>query len=423
MKIGVAATATLWATQWFVTTTTAAPIETCAAQSECVQFTVHKVDNDQVCNCDCFYNICMTLSFAGSCAKTDTVSHTCEKDSMGCSNATGFTDATEVKSIGDGYTTCQKVPAGGTAEFLLKDGNTKDGCGTQSLSFQSDYTANCETYGVKSCTGNGNVGKECIWTIAAPNTCNKKGGCFGDPHIKRWDQKRFDFHGECDLVLLHSNHVNGDVPLDLHLRTKIQGHYSYIESAALKVGETVFQLDADKYFVNGVEYTDDSSLPMFLDEFVIEAVQREATYKVYTVVLTDLSTIKFKVIKNFISVAVSGHEDDFADSVGLLGDYSTGNPLGRDDRPLTDFVKFGMEWQVLAEEPKIFQTNRSPQLPAAKCILPSDAATASRRHLLRSKADTELAVSAQSACVRKEDYESCLEDVLTTGDLSLAEAW
>lgn len=399
-----------------------AAIETCGLQSDCISFSAAKIVTDQVCDCDCVYNICLTLSFTGDCTKTDDVSHTCQKDPAACSDETGFDTATEITDVPDGYTTCQQVPAGGTAEFLLKDGNAKDGCGTDAVTFQSDYTANCETYGIKSCTGNGNIGKECIWTVKAPEHCNKQGGCFGDPHVKRWDQKRFDFHGECDLVLLHSDHVNGGVPLDLHVRTTIRGHFSYIESAAMRVGNTIFQLDTDKFFVNGEEYNDSSLLSLAFDEFTVKPVKMEGAAKIYTVILTDWSTIKFKVIKNFISVAVSGHEDDFAQSWGLLGDYYTGDALGRDGRLMDDLLEYGMEWQVTADEPKLFQENRAPQLPEARCIMPTETST-TRRRRLRTVQDMELAASAERVCNTKEDFESCMEDVLATGDIDLAGAW
>ena len=227
-----------------------------------------------------------------------------------------------------------------------------------------------------------------------------------------------------DLMMLHSDHVNGGVPLDLHVRTTIQENsfFSYIESAALKVGQTVFQLDTDKFFVNNEEYNDEH-LPMEMDEFTIEAMKMDGAAKIYSVVLTDTSTVKFKVIKNFLSVAVSGHEDDFAKSVGLLGDYYTGDALGRDGRLMDNFIEYGMEWQVAEDEPKLFREDRFPQLPEARCIMPSNEAATGRRRLLRNKENHEFTASAERVCNTKEDYESCMEDVLATGDLDLAEAW
>jgi hypothetical protein len=223
---------------------------------------------------------------------------------------------------------------------------------------------------------------------------------------------------------MHSNHVNKNgVPLDLHVRTTIRGHYSYIESAALRVGDTVFQMDTDKFFVNGKEHSDgDDDLPLEFPEFTVKAVKMEDAGKIYEVVLSDASTIKFKVIKNFLSVAVSGHEDDFGESVGLLGDYYTGDALGRDGREVEDFNEYGMEWQVTADEPMLFMDSlREPQLPHAKCKMPSVSAT--RGRLLRKPEDLKLAADAERVCNTKEDFGSCMEDVLATGDIDLAGAW
>lgn len=50
----------------------------------------------------------------------------------------------------------------------------------------------------------------------------------GDPHIAKWNRKSFDFHGECDLLMLHSDHVSGDKELDLHIRTTIRDFFSSI---------------------------------------------------------------------------------------------------------------------------------------------------------------------------------------------------
>jgi hypothetical protein len=407
----------------------AAPIETCGQQADCVQFSLHKITDDSICEDDCYYNICMKIALdADGCVKdaADTISHSCIKDPVSCSDETalGFAGTLEENSVPNGYVQCQKVPVGGKAEFLLKDGRAADSCGTASVSFLSDCTANCETYPVQSCTGRGNIGLECVWTVDAPEDCNKSGGGFGDPHIKRWDQKRFDFHGECDLVLLHSDTVDGNMPLDLHIRTSIQGHFSFIETAALKVGDIVFQLDADKFFVNGQEFTDDAVLPMVLEEFVLEPVEFDGPAKLYTVLLSDKSTIKFKAIKKFLSVSVSGHEEDFSNSTGLMGDYDTGSALSRDGHLMEDdFIAYGMEWQVLETEPKLFQELRDPQLPYGQCLMPTEDATASRRRLLRSSSGTALWNLATEACSVKEEFESCMEDIMTTGDVDLALAW
>ena len=51
----------------------------------------------------------------------------------------------------------------------------------------------------------------------------------------RAHQEHDSFHGECDLVLLHSEEFHNGAGLDLHIRTTIQDYFSYIETAALRV--------------------------------------------------------------------------------------------------------------------------------------------------------------------------------------------
>jgi hypothetical protein len=135
--------------------------------------TVEKVENFDL------FEICIELQLFGeSCAKSGTVSHTCEKQEKDgeCSDdILGFATATELTSISDGYKNCQTVKGGGTAEFLMKDGNGDCSDGS-SISFgeagEPTTLATCgaleDKNGSGSCTGN--VGKECVWTIQAPTS-------------------------------------------------------------------------------------------------------------------------------------------------------------------------------------------------------------------------------------------------------------
>lgn len=65
-------------------------------------------------------------------------------------------------------------------------------------------------------------------------------------------------------------------------------------------------------------------------------------------------------------------EDALVDSVGLMGDRENGYMMGRDDvtRMEGNPNAFAHEWQVLESKPKLFRTDRFPQNPHDKCILP-----------------------------------------------------
>merc|ERR1712232_1440220 len=58
-------------------------------------------------------------------------------------------------------------------------------------------------------------------------------GAKGDPHFKLWDGKAYDFHGICDLVLLHNPEFNNGLGMDIHIRTKKMKHWSYIKTAVI----------------------------------------------------------------------------------------------------------------------------------------------------------------------------------------------
>lgn len=78
-----------------------------------------------------------------------------------------------------------------------------------------------------------------------------KGG-FGDPHIVRWDGHRFDFHGECDLVMFKSPGFRSGHGLHVHLRTTMVDNWSYIETVGIQVGKDTLEMSArGKYFING----------------------------------------------------------------------------------------------------------------------------------------------------------------------------
>ena len=370
----------------------------------------------------------MEVTLGGACdkSKDDSISHTCEKPDDECilDAGLGFHDAANIGNVADGYKRCQMIPVNGVAEFLLKDANGS--CDTYTKTF-GDHQAVCSTYtndavgnyGTEHCSGNGNQDKECVWRIDAPTDCNNGGGSFGDPHIKRWNRKTFDFHGECDLVLVHSDHVNGGDELDLHIRTTIQSHWSSVTSAALRVGQVTLQMDTDKFYVDGIEYND-AALPLKTTQFTISEVTLKDGARIYVAELNDKSSVTFKVIKEFLTVAVSGHAEDFEHSVGLLGDFHLGKPYGRDGERIYDFNEYGLEWQVREEEPMLFVEAREPQLPNAKCRFPDEPRP--RRHL-KSSQNPALFEKAQSACANREHYDACLDDVMYTGEVALAAAW
>jgi hypothetical protein len=413
--------------------TMGASIDTCEKQFECLDFSINKEENPTVCSDGdglCEYIICITLDLDNpDCIKDDAVSHTCVKPDNVCQPPAGFGDKSvkEKKDIKDGYTQCQVVPPGGVAEFLIKDGNARSMCGDYQ-GWEDGGFVECETFSGQSCTGKGTNGKECVWKITAPS--RGEGGCDGDPHIQLWNRTRFDYHGECDLVLLDNKDFADGLGMNIHLRTTqepyadIPAFYSFIESAAIRIGDDILEFEGVNFWINGVQGSD-SDLPTTVGgEFLLHypTFTEDGQAKHY---LIDLHGDDYVLVYNymqFMSVVVNGGPEDFGNSVGLMGHYHTGKMLARDGRSiLSNEDEYGSEWQVHDHEPKLFRSLREPQHPRASCKVPENVAE-THRHL---RMDAEFVEAAEAACAHKAShhFDSCVFDVLATHDLGMANAW
>jgi hypothetical protein len=254
-----------------------------------------------------------------------------------------------------------------------------------------------------------------------PPDCENGGsGCQGDPHFKTWRGQHFDYHGECDLVLIKSDQFESGLGLDVHIRTKIRRHMSYIASAALRIGKDILEVESQGvYWLNGVL---NAVLPAEFSGFAFSHTQPTDKQHVFEVHLGGRERIKVKTYKDFVSVLIEkGQSKHFHDSAGLMGDFRMGHMIARNGKTVIDDVNaFGQEWQVLDTEPSLFHTVRLPQHPQQVCTLPPPMeASQLRRRLEESSPISERA--AEEACEHwGEGKDDCVFDVLTTGDLDMA---
>ncbi|CAB9510568.1 expressed unknown protein [Seminavis robusta] len=257
----------------------------------------------------------------------------------------------------------------------------------------------------------------------------------GDPHIKTWAGEYFDFHGECDLVLAHAKRFDGKQDLDIHARTTIQwGKFSYIESAAVKIGEDVLEVSSwGEYSLNGV----DDALPnsdqvLFvrkqvnvatLGGYPIHHVEVDNSNKrhIFDIVLNEHVNITVSSMKHLVSIKIN-HSDEryLKDVVGLLGDIH-GNMLARDGVTSLqeDPVAMGLEWQVRDDDVKLFETDRHPQYPQ-KCILPEITAEREARRLGEGVTEGEAEVACAHLRSNAHAFANCVYDVTAMNDLELA---
>lgn len=225
--------------------------------------------------------------------------------------------------------------------------------------------------------------------------------------------------------MLHSDKFHGNQGLDLHIRTTIQDYFSYIEMAALRVGSSILEVRKESLLLDGIEHKTEDLPLVFGDEdheYVLVQVDEGKKNRVtYQLDLGQSSSVVFKFYKQYLTISMNGNAVDFGDSVGLLGDYETGDMIGRNGQLVDTAEQFGYEWQVQPDEPKLFQDERSPQLPYEECRMPTAARPARK---LRG-ADLVLHGQAQEACSGQigNNFDLCVGDVMATGDIGLAYVW
>jgi von Willebrand factor type D domain len=236
-----------------------------------------------------------------------------------------------------------------------------------------------------------------------------------DPHFITFDGTKYSYHGECDLVMFQNPNFDSGLGIALHIRTEIVTTWSLISNAALRVGNDTFELvNNEDYYINGVK---NPVLPWSLaGKYVItKSLQPKRT--AFKVDMLHGQSITFDSFKRMIGVKVSA---SFGSIGGMNGMDGLQGVIARDGRTqLYDPNAMGDEWQVNGNEPILFHDLRVPQYPQ-HCKLPT---TASNLRRLRKKHGNML--KAETACkdVSEGMKQFCIEDVLLTNDVSVANGY
>ena len=243
----------------------------------------------------------------------------------------------------------------------------------------------------------------------------------GDPHFKTWTGKKFDYHGECDLVLVDNPSFADGLGMRLHIRTTRIKYYSYIEQIALQIGSDIleFNNDLDNFLINGekVAATDNTVGGFEVHRYRSAiSVRLDKTHQ-------SKAKIDFLRRKNgFPYVKIDGGNTSLLEgSLGLLGEWRSGKMLSRDgvtemDGSTVDgWTAYALEWQVRDTEPVLFTSARFPQFPAV-CTPP-------KKMLGNRLGDSHMRKAAEDACEAwKEDKEECIFDVMASRNIDSAEA-
>jgi len=269
----------------------------------------------------------------------------------------------------------------------------------------------------------------------------------------------FDFHGECDLVMLSSPSFASGSGLSVHIRTtRMDGKlasYSYISGAAVSIGNNILEVQQDgTLLVNGKRHVNnDAFLPTEFATYPFTknmiGKKKKITQYVLNITDTNIGGVhdKSKDIETMIKpMAIAIHanpkthmlfvkiDGDIHDGIGLLGNPLAGNRLlGRDGVTdmSKDWNKYGEEWQVRDTEQKLFQERRAPQYPGVCIYQVSDDGHSKktnnlRRRLLNDGEDDNGKITKEAANAVCEDFvgvnkDNCVYDVMVIGDLEVAE--
>lgn len=246
---------------------------------------------------------------------------------------------------------------------------------------------------------------------------------YGDPHFKTWSGDQFDFHGKCDLVLYQKTDFAHGLGLDVHIRTEIETWWSYIERAAIRLGEHTLEVmggkDTFQYWINEESNTMMDGEEIAFGDFVLKyKVVNEHVHR-FRLDLGDGDAISIETYKKFVRVNFKPKtEQKFAGGLGMLGSQPDGRKLARDGTTvIEDPLEFGQEWQVLATEAKLFH-GEGVETPL-KCVMPSDTEKSQSRRLGQSMITHE---DAEVACAHawEGDRDACIFDVLASNDLDSA---
>jgi hypothetical protein len=235
------------------------------------------------------------------------------------------------------------------------------------------------------------------------------------------------------MILAKDAKFANGLGLEVQIRTKLVRFWSYIKSAAIRIGSDIIEIegsadssDFDLHYWINLEYRGKVGT---LGGFPLTIKKPKATSH-KTIIEIDLSSkypgqmIEVSAWKEFVRVDFkNGSEASYGNAVGMLGDFKTGKTLSRDGvTVMDDFWALGNEWQVLPTDDMLFHSVEQPQFPK-KCIEPEDPRGERRRRLEESSITEEQAEKACGGIKHPLDRKDCVYDILATQDLDMTGAY
>jgi len=287
-----------------------------------------------------------------------------------------------------------------------------------------------------------------VCKLKEPELPESSGG--GDPHYKLQSNVHITVQCLCDVVLLDSPHAAGGTGIAIHARhaARASGTYTVISNISLRIGKTVYELMADgaAMFRDGKPYDTGKSLDGTDQSNTLYSVKkrtkgRRGNQVQYDFLFPDGSKISLRANKHFemCYLETIGFSD-----VAVTGFLGRPNKRGFYDRDgeiigATESIQangtavdlYAQEWQVKADEPKLFKDHDVfPQAPN-RCIFvdkevkkESEYLRSGRRGRKLREEEGVLKAAANAACGHLSDSNAkkswCVEDVLSTGEIAIA---
>jgi len=259
---------------------------------------------------------------------------------------------------------------------------------------------------------------------------NPPTGTNGDPHFKTWKHEHFEFHGQCDMILAKDLNFANGVGLDVQIRTKMVRFWSYVHTAAIRIGDDILEIqgigdkDRDTHYWFNFQYQADTTT---IGGFPLTITSNDGEKRYFEIDLGSKfpgQKILLSAFKEFIAVDFKDSTtESFGNTVGMLGDYKSGKTFARDGvTEIHDFNELGNEWQLLPSDDMLFHDKAEPQYPK-RCILPEDPQGQRHRRLEESSIGVE---KAEAICATLKDpfiIKDCVYDILATQDLDMVGAF
>jgi hypothetical protein len=233
------------------------------------------------------------------------------------------------------------------------------------------------------------------------------------------------------MILTKDPEFADGLGLDVQIRTKLVRFWSYIKNVAIRIGDDILEIEgAANPDVGQTNYWMNLEFNGYLESIGGFPVSLNIRSEVKRRFEIDLNSkfpgqkIVIYLYKEFIKVDfVNGSEESYGNSMGMLGDYKTGETRARDGTTvIDDFTQFGNEWQVLPSEDMLFHALSDPQFPK-KCIDPEDPQGERRRRLDENTVSVEQAEKACAQLQHPLDRKDCVYDILATQDLDMIGAF